>query len=96
LRRIGGWDAWNVTEDADIGFRLARFGYESETLTSTTYEEAPISLGAFFRQRRRWCKGWYRLVKKMLKFCDTNNLPPAMRGYTICLATRSQQTVLFS
>ena len=62
LRRIGGWDAWNVTEDADIGFRLARFGYESETLKSTTYEEAPISFGAFFRQRRRWCKGWYQTL----------------------------------
>ena len=60
LRRVGGWDAWNVTEDADIGFRLARFGYEFETLTSTTYEEAPMSLGAFFKQRRRWCKGWYQ------------------------------------
>ena len=60
LRRVGDWDAWNVTEDADIGFRLARFGYDSETLTSTTYEEAPISLAAFFKQRRRWCKGWYQ------------------------------------
>ncbi len=60
LRRVGGWDAWNVTEDADTGFRLARFGYDTETLTSTTYEEAPISLAAFFRQRRRRCKGWYQ------------------------------------
>lgn len=24
---VGGWDPWNVTEDADIGFRLARLGY---------------------------------------------------------------------
>ena len=60
LRRIGGWDAWNVTEDADIGLRLARFSYDAETLASTTYEEAPISLAAFFKQRRRWCKGWYQ------------------------------------
>ncbi len=60
LRRVGGWDAWNVTEDADVGFRLARFGYDSETFTSTTQEEAPISLAAFFQQRRRWCKGWYQ------------------------------------
>jgi cellulose synthase/poly-beta-1,6-N-acetylglucosamine synthase-like glycosyltransferase len=29
LREVGGWDAWNVTEDADLGFRLARFGYRS-------------------------------------------------------------------
>jgi glycosyltransferase XagB len=62
LRRIGGWDAWNVTEDADIGFRLARFGYDIETLDSTTCEEAPFTLTAFFNQRRRWCKGWYQTL----------------------------------
>ncbi len=62
LRRVGGWDAWNVTEDADVGFRLARFGYKSETLTSPTYEEAPITLPAFFKQRRRWCKGFYQTL----------------------------------
>lgn len=62
LRKIGGWDAWNVTEDADIGLRLARFGYYAETFHSTTHEEAPTRLGAFLSQRRRWCKGWYRLV----------------------------------
>jgi Glycosyltransferase like family 2 len=26
LREIGGWDPYNVTEDADLGMRLARFG----------------------------------------------------------------------
>ena len=58
LRAVGAWDAWNVTEDADLGFRLARFGYRVGSLRSTTYEEAPIRLGAWFAQRRRWCKGW--------------------------------------
>lgn len=62
LREIGGWDAWNVTEDADIGFRLARFGYRAETFDATTHEEAPVSLKAFFGQRRRWCKGWYQTL----------------------------------
>lgn len=58
LREIHGWDAWNVTEDADIGLRLARFGYSVGVLDSTTYEEAPVSLKAWFGQRRRWFKGW--------------------------------------
>lgn len=62
LRDIGGWDAWNVTEDADIGFRLARFGYHAATFDATTYEEAPVDLKAFFGQRRRWCKGWYQTL----------------------------------
>jgi cellulose synthase/poly-beta-1,6-N-acetylglucosamine synthase-like glycosyltransferase len=60
LRDVHGWDAWNVTEDADLGFRLARFGYRAETLNSTTREEAPAELNAWFRQRRRWFKGFYQ------------------------------------
>lgn len=62
LRRLGGWDAWNVTEDADIGFRFTRFGYHSETLPSMTLEEAPSTLQSFLGQRRRWCKGWYQTL----------------------------------
>jgi cellulose synthase/poly-beta-1,6-N-acetylglucosamine synthase-like glycosyltransferase len=58
LRDVHGWDAWNVTEDADIGFRLARFGYSIEMLESVTHEEAPLSLHAWMKQRRRWFKGW--------------------------------------
>lgn len=40
LRKIGGWDAFNVTEDADLGIRLARAGYKCDVLDSTTFEEA--------------------------------------------------------
>ena len=62
LRDVGGWDAWNVTEDADLGLRLARFGYEIDVLDSTTYEEAPARLPIWIRQRRRWTKGWMQVV----------------------------------
>ena len=41
LRDVGGWDPYNVTEDADLGIRLARLGYRSADLPSATYEEAP-------------------------------------------------------
>jgi cellulose synthase/poly-beta-1,6-N-acetylglucosamine synthase-like glycosyltransferase len=58
LRAIHGWDAWNVTEDADLGLRLARFGYRVEALASTTHEEAPTTIRAWLAQRRRWQKGW--------------------------------------
>lgn len=58
LREVGGWDAWNVTEDADLGFRLARLGYRSVTFDSTTDEEAPIRFKAWLGQRSRWMKGW--------------------------------------
>ena len=58
LREVGGWDAYNVTEDADLGLRLARFGYRTGVISSTTYEEAPARLGPWLRQRTRWFKGW--------------------------------------
>mgnify|MGYP003386018124 CR=1 FL=1 len=57
LRASGGWDAFNVTEDADVGFRLARDGWRFGTLQAPTYEEAPEKLGAWLRQRSRWIKG---------------------------------------
>lgn len=58
LREVGAWDAYNVTEDADLGFRFARFGYRSTMFASTTFEEAPARIGPWLRQRSRWMKGW--------------------------------------
>ncbi|HHG89798.1 MAG TPA: glycosyltransferase [Devosia sp.] len=58
LREAGGWDAFNVTEDADLGIRLTRLRYRTGTFTSRTYEEAPITLRAWLAQRTRWMKGW--------------------------------------
>ncbi|HVZ51153.1 MAG TPA: glycosyltransferase, partial [Pseudolabrys sp.] len=58
LRAVGGWDAHNVTEDADLGMRLARLGHRTRVIASTTYEEAPARLGPWLRQRTRWFKGW--------------------------------------
>jgi cellulose synthase/poly-beta-1,6-N-acetylglucosamine synthase-like glycosyltransferase len=58
LRRIGLWDAFNVTEDADLGLRLYRHGFTCQVLESTTYEEACWQFGNWLRQRTRWIKGW--------------------------------------
>ena len=63
LREAGGWDPYNVTEDADLGTRLARLGYRAAVIDSTTYEEAPARIKPWIRQRTRWFKGWMRLVK---------------------------------
>jgi cellulose synthase/poly-beta-1,6-N-acetylglucosamine synthase-like glycosyltransferase len=67
LRHVGGWDAWNVTEDADLGIRLARFGYRCVTFASTTYEEAPVHVSAWLRQRSRWMKGWMQTTAVHLR-----------------------------
>lgn len=58
LLEIGGWDPFNVTEDADLGMRLHKDGYKTAMLDSTTLEEANSALPNWLRQRSRWVKGY--------------------------------------
>lgn len=58
LVELGGWDAHNVTEDADLGIRLARHGYRTELLDTVTEEEANCRALPWVRQRSRWLKGY--------------------------------------
>jgi len=58
LDRLGGWDAHNVTEDADLGLRLARRGYRCELIGTVTEEEANCHAIPWIRQRSRWLKGY--------------------------------------
>lgn len=58
LHELLGWDAYNVTEDCDLGVRLFRAGYGTCMLETTTWEEACSSLPFWIRQRTRWQKGY--------------------------------------
>ena len=58
LRQVNGWDPYNVTEDADLGIRLAQEGYTVGVINSTTYEEANGVLPSWIKQRSRWIKGY--------------------------------------
>jgi cellulose synthase/poly-beta-1,6-N-acetylglucosamine synthase-like glycosyltransferase len=58
LRTLGGWDAFNVTEDCDLGLRLHRFNLQTVVLNSITYEEANSQFRDWLRQRSRWVKGY--------------------------------------
>ena len=58
LEELGGWDAHNVTEDADLGFRLARHGYRTEIIGTVTGEEANCRVWPWVKQRSRWLKGY--------------------------------------
>lgn len=58
IEALGGWDAHNVTEDADLGIRLARHGYRTELISSVTQEEANCRFWPWVRQRARWLKGY--------------------------------------
>ncbi|SIT73167.1 glycosyltransferase [Microbacterium sp. RU33B] len=76
LRELGGWDPYNVTEDADLGIRSSALGYRVGVVDSTTMEEATSRMGIFVGQRSRWIKGYMqtalvharnpgRLIKKI-------------------------------
>ena len=67
LERAGGWDPFNVTEDADLSYRLAlcdprpgggRIGWIAEG----TSEEAVATFRAWRNQRSRWLKGFAQTV----------------------------------
>lgn len=58
LEELGAWDAHNVTEDADLGIRLARRGYRTEIINTATFEEANCRGVAWIKQRSRWIKGY--------------------------------------
>lgn len=59
LQTVGGWDAHNVTEDADLGVRLARAGFRTEIIKTVTEEEPNARLWPWIKQRSRWLKGYY-------------------------------------
>jgi glycosyltransferase XagB len=58
LNKVKGWDAFNVTEDCDLGMRVATSGYRTAIINSTTYEEANSDYKNWFWQRTRWVKGY--------------------------------------
>lgn len=58
LRDLLGWDPFNVAEDCDLGMRLARRGFGTLMMDSTTWEEACGHPYHWYRQRSRWIKGY--------------------------------------
>ncbi len=62
LRKLHAWDPFNVTEDADLGIRLAQRKYEVGVIDSTTFEEANCNGRNWIRQRSRWIKGYMQTL----------------------------------
>ena len=81
LEAAGGWDPFNVTEDADLGFRLARAGWSPGVISPGTGEEAPVTRRAWTAQRSRWLKG--HLVSWLVQMRDPRGLIEAAgwRGF---------------
>ncbi|MEO0815750.1 MAG: glycosyltransferase [Pseudomonadota bacterium] len=81
LRALGGWDAWNVTEDADLGVRLARHGFRSGVIPLATFEEAPETLGIWTSQRSRWLKGFLQTWAVMMRQSSATVSQIGIGGY---------------
>ncbi len=67
LETVHAWDPYNVTEDADLGYRLARAGFKSALICEPTLEEAPLSLTQWVPQRTRWIKGHLQTLIVLLR-----------------------------
>lgn len=82
LDKIGGWDCYNVTEDADVGIRIARFGYRTAVIDVPTREDAPERAAVWSRQRSRWFKGWLQTwlvhTRNPLRLCRDVGLAGAL------------------
>lgn len=84
LRQLHAWDAFNVTEDADLGIRIAKRGYRTAILDSVTLEEANSHFMNWINQRTRWIKGYLQTY-----FVHTRDLS------MFRLATRRHQRYTF-
>jgi cellulose synthase/poly-beta-1,6-N-acetylglucosamine synthase-like glycosyltransferase len=89
LRVLGGWDPFNVTEDADLGIRASALGYTVSVINSTTFEEANRNLGNWIRQRSRWVKGYMQTslvhARNPLKLIRVAGLREAL-GFALLIA----------
>lgn len=86
LLDCGAWDPFNVTEDADLGTRLHRFGYRTGMISYPTREDAPEMRTVWLGQRRRWFKGWLQTL--LVSFRNPLQLavqlgPGAMLAYAL-------------
>ena len=68
LRTVGGWDDYNLTEDADLGMRLAQAGYRIDTLKLPTYENAPHQQIIWHNQRTRWLSGHIQTLHTQMRY----------------------------
>ncbi|MGV0738751.1 glycosyltransferase [Mycobacterium syngnathidarum] len=91
LRQIGAWDPFNVTEDADLGLRIASYGYRTAVIDSYTLEEANSDAINWVRQRSRWYKGylqtWLVHIREPLKLYRTLGLRSYIRFNLVLAGT---------
>ena len=97
LKKLGGWDPFNVTEDCDLGIRIYTQGYRTSLIDSTTWEEANSELWNWIRQRSRWVKGFLQthLTHTRNPFRTMKELGPwGMLGFYMCVGGSSFMLII--
>lgn len=84
LIEVGGWDGYNMTEDAELGVRLAKANYKISTLDSITEEECPTTIISWLKQRSRWLKGFAQTFCEHLLLSRPITANYAINKYKFC------------
>lgn len=73
LKRVGGFDEKNMTEDIEIAWRLLKSGYKIRmALDAKVHTHAPKSLRIWWHQRIRWNVGGMQTFLKYSKLFFSN------------------------
>lgn len=74
LEAIDDWDAYNLTEDFELGLRLynlpppaRRKAYSVGVFDCVTREESPLTWGGWLKQRTRWQRGKIQTLRKVMR-----------------------------
>ena len=67
VKKLGGWDESCLTEDGELGLRLATVNAKFEVIYDAkhaTLEETPNTTDQFIKQRTRWIQGFFHIFLK--------------------------------
>lgn len=76
LLDIGGWSENIITEDIDISWKLYRNKWDIDyNPDALVYIFVPEKIKQLFKQRKRWSRGGFEVVRKNLSFTIKNRSP---------------------
>ncbi len=95
LKKLQGWDTFNVTEDADLGIRLFKEGYKTAIIDSVTLEEANSNIKNWIRQRSRWIKGYLQSYLVHMRDIGSFAREKGIHAFLFQLTVGSKLTFIF-
>ncbi|HMM13362.1 MAG TPA: glycosyltransferase [Parvibaculum sp.] len=86
LEKVGAWAEWCICEDAELGIKLYRSGYDSVYVNHSFGRGlTPDTLAGYISQRFRWAYGAVQIVKHhwdaLAPWARKGGLTPAQRYY---------------